>query len=89
MAGEKNSNYGKVWCVREDAENYEDRKPFRPEAIPEGWISCAEHRDRRKIKTKGAYGRSWYNDGEKNYFLKQDDPKIRKLGLEKRRIPVT
>lgn len=86
QAGEKNSNYGSVWCVREDAEDYQDRKSFPPEMIPQGWISCAEHRDKRKVKTNGAYGRSWYNCGEKNYFLNRDDPKIVELGLEKRRI---
>jgi len=84
--GEKNCNYGSVWCVKKDATNYEERRLFRPGQIPDGWISCREHRDKRKVKTNSAYGRSWYNDGVKNYFLKPDDSKIKELGLEKRRI---
>jgi hypothetical protein len=84
--GEKNSNYGSVWCVKIHDVNYKDRKMFKPNEIPEGWISCVEHRELRKQKTNSAYNRSWYNDGKKNYFLKRDDPKIGELGLEKRRI---
>jgi len=83
--GSKNSNYGSKWCVKETAENCEERKSFRPDQIPEGWITCEEYKDRRKAKTK-TYGYSWYNDGKKNYYLKPDDSKIEKLGLEKRRI---
>ena len=86
QSGEGNSQFGKVWCVKEDAVDYNERKKYKLDQIPEGWISCKEHRDRRKIKTNSAYGRSWYNDGEKNYFLKPDDSRIKELNLEKRRI---
>ena len=49
--GEKNSNYGNVWCVKEDAINYEERKIFKPNQIPNGWVSCKDHRDMVKSKT--------------------------------------
>ena len=85
QVGSKNSNYGNVWCVKIEAENYEERKLYKPNEIPDGWISCKEHKDRRKKKTK-TYGYGWYNDGRKNYYLKADDSKIEEFGLEKRRI---
>jgi len=84
--GENNSQYGKVWCVRIEAIDYKERKKYSRGEIPEGWISCKEHRNKRKMKTNSAYGRHWYNDGEKNYFLKSDDSKIEELSLERGRI---
>lgn len=35
---------------------------------PEGWILLSEFRNNKKIKNS-SYGRKWYNDGYKNYFL--------------------
>jgi hypothetical protein len=86
QSGTGNSQFSKVWCVKEDATGYNERKKFKADQIPNGWISCTEHRERRKVKTNSAYGRSWYNDGQKNYFLKPNDPKIKERNLEKRRI---
>lgn len=78
LAGEKNPNYGKVWCVRKNATEYTDRKPYYPDEIPEGWVSVKEHRDQRKVKN-GIYGRKWYNDGENNFLLSGDDERINSL----------
>lgn len=40
----------------------------------------------RKNKNNNAYGRHWYNDGDKNYYLKPTDDKIAELNLQKRRL---
>lgn len=81
---EKNSQYGCKWCVKETAQDLIDRKPFKE--IPEGWITTKEWRDRKTNKSKAAYGKHWYNDGTKNYFLYPTDNKIEELNLEKRRL---
>jgi hypothetical protein len=83
---ENNSNFGKVWCVEEIALDLSDRKMYNKEQIPLGWISTTEWADRRKNKNNNAYGRHWYNDGKKNYYLKPNDVKIEELNLEKRRM---
>lgn len=83
---ENNSNFGKVWCVEEIALDLSDRKMYNKEQIPLGWISTTEWADRRKNKNSNAYGRHWYNDGEKNYYLKPDDTKIVEMNLQKRRL---
>lgn len=38
---------------------------------PVGWITIEEWKDIRKDKSNGAYGRHWYNDGVRNYYLIQ------------------
>ena len=83
---ENNSNFGKVWCVEEIALDLSDHKMYNKEQIPLGWISTTEWADRRKNKNNNAYGRHWYNDGKKNYYLKPNDVKIEELNLEKRRM---
>lgn len=83
---ENNSNFGKVWCVEETALDLSVRKPYNMEQIPSGWITTTEWKDKRKNKNSNAYGRHWYNDGEKNYYLKPDDAKIAELDLQKRRL---
>ncbi len=70
--GNKNSNYGNCWCVLDTAKDKSVRKLHPKDNIPMGWISCAEFDDRKKLK-QGNYGKSWYNDGTKNYLrLPQD-----------------
>lgn len=76
-----NSQYGTKVCV-----NLETGEKKRFKEIPAGWITTAEWRDSKKDKTNSAYGRHWYNDGEKNYYLKPDDVMIAELNLEKRRL---
>lgn len=84
--GNKNGNYGTVFCVEVNAINCNNRKRFNKSNIPKGWITCAEWRDFRKNKLNSAYGRHWYNDGVKNYYLYPSDNKIVEMNLEKRRL---
>ena len=75
--GDKNSQAGSKWCVEENAIDLSSRKKFRD--VPTGWITTIEWKDRRKNKTNNSYGRHWYNDGSKNFYLKESDPMIEKL----------
>jgi len=84
--GKNNSIYGKVWCVKINSKDCSERKPFDPDKIPDGWITTKEYKEQKKNKNNNAYGRSWYNDGKRNYFLKPNDSRIKELNLEKRRI---
>jgi len=83
--GENNNQYGTVWCVLEKASEINARQKYRKGQIPEGWITVAEWRDRRKNKRNNAYGRKWYNDGTKNYFLHEEDA-VKMNNLQKGRI---
>jgi hypothetical protein len=69
--GELNSQYGKIWCVKENDVDLKNRKPFI--TIPEGWISIKEWKDRKKNKNNNAYGRRWFNNGQQNFFLYPED----------------
>lgn len=84
--GENNSQFGKVWCVLEDAINLSGRKKYDEEQIPQGWISTQIWRDRRKNKKNNIYGRHWYNNGIDNLFLLPDDAKIAELSLQRGRL---
>lgn len=84
--GERNSNYGNVWCVRKNSTDYKERKLFSPSEIPEGWIPCKEKRESEKNKSNGAYGKKWYTDGVNSYLLKPDDPRISENRLRKGRL---
>jgi len=53
---------------------------------PFGWVPTSVNKESKKNKMKAAYGRSWFNDGSKNYFLNRDDPLVTEMNLEKRRI---
>lgn len=75
--GDKNSQAGSKWCVEETASDLSSRKKFKD--VPVGWITTTEWKDKRKNKTNNAYGRHWYNDGSKNFYLKESDPMIEKL----------
>ena len=57
-----------------------EKKRFRPDdVIPEGWVNSVEYADARK-KTH------WYNDGSKNYLLRNGDIKVELLGLVRGRL---
>ena len=88
VTGDKNGNYGKVWCVKTDAQNCSGKKLFSKDSIPEDWITISEFKDRNKNKKSQAYGKHWYNDGVKNYYLYPSDDKISTLKLEKRRLTI-
>jgi len=75
--GAKNSQAGSKWCVEECANDLTCRKIFRD--VPEGWITTTEWKEQRKSKTNNAYGRHWYNDKMKNFFLKETDPMVNNL----------
>lgn len=75
--GDKNSQAGTKWCVEETAVDLSKRKKFR--TVPYGWITTTEWRERKKNKTNNAYGRHWYNDGSKNFYLKDYDPMVKQL----------
>jgi hypothetical protein len=79
--GVENPNYGNIWCVKKDAKDCSYRKPYKKDKIPEGWITIKEFKDSKKDKTNSAYGKHWFNDGIKNYFLTEDDEKIKDLSL--------
>ena len=86
VSGEKNGNFGNVWCVKETDTNCSNRVLYKKDNIPIGWIPTIEFRERKKNKKNSAYGRHWYNDGIKNYYLYPTDSKIIELNLEKRRL---
>lgn len=83
---ENNSQYGKVWCVEEDAIDLTTRKKYTKELIPPGWIPTIEWSARKKNKNSGAYGRHWYNDTRKNYYVKPNDAIIALLSLQRGRL---
>ena len=79
LRGKINPSYGKVWCVQLGSNDYSKRKMFDPNSIPDGWITTKELREQKKKKNHSSYGRSWYNDGKKNYLLRKDDSRINNL----------
>jgi len=81
-----NSQFETAWCVDKDAIDLSGRIKYNKEQIPEGWITTTEWRQLRKNKNNNAFGRHWYNDSMKNYYLKPDDAKITELYLQKRRL---
>lgn len=83
---ENNSQFGTVWCVNEDATDLSQRKKYSKNQIPNGWITTTEWKNKRKDKNNNAYGRHWYNDGNKNYYLRPDDHKIAELKLQQARL---
>lgn len=82
--GNKNSQAGTKWFVEENAVDLSKRKKFR--TAPEGWITTTEWKDNKKIKSNNAYGRHWYNNGIKNFYIFLSDPKIIEMNLIKGRI---
>lgn len=52
VLGNKNPNYGKVWCVEETDTNCSKRKPFPKQSIPSGWIPTKKMKKRIKDENK-------------------------------------
>jgi group I intron endonuclease len=77
-AGSSNSQYNTVWCVEENAEDYTNRKKFKKDEVPAGWVTASTHKDNLKRKS-GTYGRKWYNDGTTNFYLLPEDDRISKM----------
>lgn len=65
--------------------NILNKNRYKAGTQPEGWITTTEWRNIRK-KRNSAFGRSWYNDGNQNYYLFPTDEKINELSLIKRRL---
>ena len=59
---------------------------YKPGQQPEGWITIQEWRDLGKNKLKAAYGKHWYTDGEKNYFLNPSNEIIKENNLKLGRV---
>ena len=66
MNTESNNMLGNVWCINT---NTEERKPFKKDAIPDGWITTTEYKDSKKNKSNPQYGKKWYNDGVNSFML--------------------
>lgn len=73
QAGEKNSNFGNVWCVEVNAENLKNRKRFKPDEIPNGWIKSIDWKISQKNKNSPNFGKTWFNDGVSNFLLVEDN----------------
>lgn len=82
--GKLNPNYGNVVCVKRDAIDCNNRKPFKPDAIQDGWTPVYEWKSQFKDTSKSAYGKHWYNDGTRNYFRFKKDAE----GLTKGRLMI-
>lgn len=92
VSGSNNGVYGTKIYIDENhigdlpPSNILNTQRYKPGEQPNGWIPVTEWRDRKKNKKTSAYGRHWYNDGQKNYYLYPNDAKIDELKLEKRRL---
>lgn len=77
--GSKNSQYGKRVYIHKDAvsvpsiEELNSTHRMYPGSEPEDWVLLSEWKHERKDKSNSAYGKHWYNDGTKNYFLYESD----------------
>lgn len=52
VKGNRNPNYGNVWCVEENATSCVNRKLFPKDYIPNGWVSTKEFKLRNRPPTK-------------------------------------
>jgi len=92
LSGEGNGSYGTKIYINENhigdlpPSKILNKQRYKPGEQPEGWIPISEWKDRKKNKNSNSYGRHWYNDGQKNYYLYPTDAKIEELKLEKRRL---
>lgn len=83
---EKNSQFGKVWCVNKNATDLSKRKMYHKDLIPVNYISTTEWKEKRKNKNNNAYGRHWYNNGKQNFYLKPTDEIVLQLSLNRGRL---
>lgn len=49
VKGNKNPNYGKVWCVEENATSCVNKKLFPKNSIPMGWVSTTKFKLDKKL----------------------------------------
>lgn len=83
LRGNKNPNYGKVSCIHLETLK---KKTFHKDKIPDGWILTEEYNEGKKNKNNPSYGKHWYTDKLKNYYLFSNDPLIEELGLIRGRL---
>jgi len=93
ISGNKNGSYGIYFYIDP---YYKGKLPsiivlnknhrYKEGKQPKGWIRLIEYREKQKKKNSSAYGRHWYNDSKKNYYLYPDDIRITKLNLIKKRL---
>lgn len=96
MSGSDNPKYGTTFYIDKD---FKGKTPsisilnkihrFKIGQQPENWIRMDEWRDLQKNKSKAAYGRHWYNDGDINFYLYPNDEKcvnLKKGRLMKKRL---
>lgn len=93
VSGQNNGAYGTHIYVDPSINilppsNVLNKNRFKVGEQPAGWIPISEWRDRRKNKKNGAYGRKWFNDSQKNYYLLPSDAKIVELNLTAGRLKV-
>lgn len=92
VSGKGNGSYGTKIYIDEThtgnlpPSNILNKQRYIPGDQPKGWITTTEWKDRKKNKKSNAYGRHWYNDNQKNYYLYPTDAKIIELQLTKGRL---
>lgn len=94
LKGKNNASYGtKIYIDKNYIGNLPpssilNKQRYKPGKQPEDWIPVTEWKDNQKNKKSNAYGKHWYNDGQKNYYLYPTDTKIVELQLEKYRLKI-
>lgn len=68
VIGVKNSQHNKAWYIHPDAKSHTERTKDNKD----DYILLTEWSKNKKRKS-GTYGKKWYNDGAKNYYLSPDD----------------
>jgi len=93
VSGNKNGAFGTHIYAESSLEKLPDmsilnKNRFKEGEQPFGWITIKEWRDSKKNKKSGTYGKKWYNNSNKNYFLCPTDDKILKLNLKLGRLKI-
>lgn len=92
VTGKNNGSYGTKIYIDEayigklPPSNVLNKQRYKLGEQPKGWIPVTKWRERKKNKKTNAYGRHWYNDSQKNYYLYPTDAKIIELQLTKGRL---
>lgn len=76
--GTKNSQYGKRVYINPHSKN---KLKVKPGNEPEGYILLSEFESKRLENSK-----LWFNDGDKNFHIKQSDPRVKEMNLVRGRL---
>lgn len=87
VSGHKNGAYGTHIYIDPNLKEIPDNKTlhkhrFKDGEQPPGWIKILEWREKNKNKTCSSYGRRWYNNGERNFFIYPTDERIATMNLQ-------